>query len=40
MDALRSLDGEAVDRPSYSKLFARAQRVRDLCRDRGQPSMH
>jgi hypothetical protein len=38
MDALRTLDGEQVDRPGYAKLFTRAQRVRDLCRE-GRPTI-
>jgi hypothetical protein len=34
MDALRRLDGEMADSPRYSKLFARAQRLKDIVRPR------
>lgn len=36
MDALKRLDGEAVERPTYDKFISRARRWKDLYRsDRG-----
>jgi hypothetical protein len=34
MDALRKLDGHMADSPRYSKLFARARRLKDIVRTR------
>ena len=40
MDALKRLDGEAVDKPQYGKFINRAQRWKDLYRgDRGGRSL-
>src|ERR1700741_4803982 len=37
MDALRKLDGEAVDQPPYGRLMNRARRLKDLYHsDRGR----
>jgi hypothetical protein len=32
MDALKALDGEAVERPDYGKFISRARRIKDLYR--------
>ena len=40
MDALKRLDGEAADKPTYGKLINRARRWKDLYRsDRGGRSL-
>jgi hypothetical protein len=40
MDALKHLDGEAADKPTYGKLINRARRWKDLYRsDRGGRSL-
>jgi hypothetical protein len=37
MDALKQLDGEAADQPSYRKLVSRARRWKDLYRGERSP---